>query len=217
MSVLKFLSNSTRLLTKFSERSLRFSVVKRLPEARLSSSGPTDSLPNVNVGTIGHVDHGKTSLTAAITKMLAERGKSKYRSYDMIDKAEEERTRGITINVCHVGYTTDTRQYSHTDCPGHADYIKNMISGASQMDAAILLVAADDGPMPQTREHLLLAKQVGVKKVIVFLNKADRADEEMIELVQMEISELLEQYGFSSASPMVVGSAKLALDGDTSE
>ena len=120
------------------------------------------TLPNVNVGTIGHVDHGKTSLTAAITKHLAEKGKSKFMSYEMIDKAEEERTRGITINVCHVGYSTETRKYSHTDCPGHADYIKNMISGASQMDAAILLVAADDGPMPQTREHLLLANQVGL-------------------------------------------------------
>jgi len=138
-------------------------------------------------------------------------------SYDMIDKAEEERTRGITINVCHVGYSTETRQYSHTDCPGHTAYIKNMISGASQMDAAILLVAADDGPMPQTREHLLLAKQVGVKKIVVFLNKADRADEEMIELVQMEISELLDQFGFSESSPVIVGSAKLALEGDKSE
>ena len=216
MSVLKFVS--TRLLTKFSERSLRFTAVKRLPEARLSStSGPTESLPNVNVGTIGHVDHGKTSLTAAITKMLAEKGKSKYMSYDMIDKAEEERTRGITINVCHVGYSTDTRKYSHTDCPGHADYIKNMISGASQMDAAILLVAADDGPMPQTREHLLLARQVGVKKIVVFLNKADKADDEMIELVQMEIAELLEQFGFSESSPVIVGSAKLALEGDQSD
>ena len=175
------------------------------------------SLPNVNVGTIGHVDHGKTSLTAAITKHLAEKGKSKFMSYEMIDKAEEERTRGITINVCHVGYSTETRKYSHTDCPGHADYIKNMISGASQMDAAILLVAADDGPMPQTREHLLLAKQVGVKKIIVFINKADVADSEMLELVQLEVSELLESHGFPGDSPMVVGSAKLALDGDQSE
>jgi len=184
---------------------------------RRSCSSSISSLPNVNVGTIGHVDHGKTSLTAAITKTLAGRGRSKFMSYEMIDKAEEERTRGITINVCHVGYSTDTRQYSHTDCPGHADYIKNMISGASQMDAAILLVAADDGPMPQTREHLLLAKQVGVKKVIVFINKADKADAEMIELVQLEVAELLEQHGFDGDSPMVVGSAKLALDGDNSD
>jgi len=180
---------------------------------RLCSS---TSLPNVNVGTIGHVDHGKTSLTAAITKVLSSRGKAKFLSYDQIDKAEEEKARGITINVCHVGYETPTRKYSHTDCPGHADYIKNMISGASQMDGAILLVAADDGPMPQTREHLLLAKQVGVKKIVVFINKADKADEEMVELVQLETAELLQQFGFPSDAPMVVGSAKLALEGDTS-
>eukprot|EP00092_Neocalanus_flemingeri_P097380 GFUD01124112.1.p1 GENE.GFUD01124112.1~~GFUD01124112.1.p1 ORF type:complete len:465 (-),score=156.68 GFUD01124112.1:30-1424(-) len=173
-------------------------------------------LPNVNVGTIGHVDHGKTSLTAAITKVLASRGKAKFLSYDQIDKAEEEKARGITINVCHVGYETETRRYSHTDCPGHADYIKNMISGASQMDGAILLVAADDGPMPQTREHLLLARQVGVKKIVVFINKADKADDEMVELVKLETCELLEQFGFSPSSPMIVGSAKLALEGDTS-
>jgi len=212
---------SSRLLTKCSESSLRFSLVKRLPEVKFNSPQvrlcSSEALPNVNVGTIGHVDHGKTSLTAAITKMLAERGKSKYMSYDMIDKAEEERTRGITINVCHVGYRTETRQYSHTDCPGHTDYIKNMISGASQMDAAILLVAADDGPMPQTREHLLLARQVGVKKIVVFLNKADKADDEMIELVQLEVSELLTQFGFPESSPMIVGSAKLALQGDKSD
>jgi len=176
----------------------------------------TTNLPNVNVGTIGHVDHGKTSLTAAITKVLSSRGKAKFLSFDQIDKAEEEKARGITINVCHVGYETATRKYSHTDCPGHADYIKNMISGASQMDGAILLVAADDGPMPQTREHLLLAKQVGVKKVVVFINKADKADEEMVELVQLETAELLEQFGFPSDAPMVVGSAKLALEGDSS-
>jgi len=181
-----------------------------------SENTGTKNLPNVNVGTIGHVDHGKTTLTAAITKVLASRGKAKFLAYDQIDKGEEEKARGITINVCHVGYETDSRKYSHTDCPGHADYIKNMISGASQMDGAILLVAADDGPMPQTREHLLLAKQVGVKKIVVFINKADTADEEMVELVQLETSELLEQYGFPSASPMVVGSAKLALAGDTS-
>jgi len=176
----------------------------------------TRALPNVNVGTIGHVDHGKTTLTAAITKVLATSGKAKFLAYDQIDKGEEERARGITINVCHVGYETETRKYSHTDCPGHADYIKNMISGASQMDGAILLVAADDGPMPQTREHLLLAKQVGVKKIVVFVNKADNADEEMLELVQLETADLLEQHGFSPDSPMVVGSAKLALEGDTS-
>jgi len=198
-----------------------FSFNLRIPISQFLLNGSRSyccgGLPNVNVGTIGHVDHGKTSLTAAITKMQAERGKSKFMSYEMIDKAEEERNRGITINVCHVGYSTESRQYSHTDCPGHADYIKNMISGASQMDAAILLVAADDGPMPQTREHLLLAKQVGVKKIVVFINKADKADAEMVELVQLEVAELLEQHGFSDSSPMVVGSAKLALDGDTSE
>jgi len=181
-----------------------------------STGTDTKHLPNVNVGTIGHVDHGKTTLTAAITKVLASRGRAKFLAYDQIDKGEEEKARGITINVCHVGYETESRKYSHTDCPGHADYIKNMISGASQMDGAVLLVAADDGPMPQTREHLLLARQVGVKKIVVFINKADSADEEMIELVQMETSDLLEQYGFPSASPMVVGSAKLALEGDTS-
>jgi len=173
--------------------------------------------PNVNVGTIGHVDHGKTTLTAAITKVLSERGAAKYFSYDMIDKAAEEKARGITINICHVGYESATRRYSHTDCPGHADYIKNMISGASQMDGAILLLAADDGAMPQTREHLLLAKQVGVKKIVVFVNKADKVDDEMIELVGMEALELLEQFGYSDQSPVVVGSAKLALDGDRSD
>lgn len=190
-----------------------FEPIKSFP-LRKCQSGPK-TLENVNVGTIGHVDHGKTTLTAAITKVLSSKGKAKFMDYDQIDKGEEERARGITINVCHVGYETETRKYSHTDCPGHADYIKNMISGASQMDGAILLVAADDGPMPQTREHLLLAKQVGVKKIVVFINKADKADEEMVELVQLETSELLEQYGFPSA-PIVVGSAKLALAGDQS-
>ena len=141
----------------------------------------------MNVGTIGHVDHGKTTLTAAITKVLAQEGSSKYMSYAEIDRAEEEKARGITINVCHVGYESEVNKYSHTDCPGHADYIKNMISGASQMDAAILLLAADDGSMPQTREHLLLARQVGVKKIVVFINKADKADEEVLELVELDI------------------------------
>jgi elongation factor Tu len=190
-------------------------LVPRLPPAapaRACSGGK----PNVNVGTIGHVDHGKTTLTAAITSVLANRGGAKFISYDQIDKAEEEKRRGITINICHVGYQTETRSYSHTDCPGHADYIKNMISGASQMDGAILLVAADDGPMPQTREHLLLAKQVGVKKVVVFINKADKADEEMAELVELEVQDMLSQFEFPEDSPMIVGSAKLALEGDTS-
>ena len=182
--------------------------------ARLCSSSTAPVKPNVNVGTIGHVDHGKTTLTAAITSVLAKKGGAKFMSYASIDKAEEERRRGITINVCHVGYESSERKYSHTDCPGHSDYIKNMISGASQMDGAILLVAADDGPMPQTREHLLLARQVGVKKIVVFINKADKADEEMVELVSMEVQELLDDFQFPTDSPIIVGSAKLALEGD---
>jgi len=173
--------------------------------------------PNLNVGTIGHVDHGKTTLTAAITKVLAQEGSSKYVSYDEIDRAEEEKARGITINVCHVGYESEVNKYSHTDCPGHADYIKNMISGASQMDAAILLLAADDGAMPQTREHLLLARQVGVKKIVVFINKADKADEEVLELVELEAIDLISEFGFSEGTPIVVGSARLALEGDMSK
>jgi len=180
-------------------------------------STPATSKPNINVGTIGHVDHGKTTLTSAITKVLSQQNKANYVPFDKIDKAEEERNRGITINICHVGYETETRRYSHTDCPGHADYIKNMISGASQMDGAILLVAADDGPMPQTREHLLLASQVGVNRVVVFINKADIVDEEILELVQLEMAELLSAFGFSEDSPMVVGSAKAALEGDEGE
>jgi elongation factor Tu len=194
-----------------------FPLIPRLSTCQALFCSQVTSKPNINVGTIGHVDHGKTTLTAAITKVLSERGAAKYFSYEMIDKAEEEKARGITINICHVGYETETRKYSHTDCPGHADYIKNMISGASQMDGAILLIAADDGAMPQTREHLLLAKQVGVKKIIVFVNKADKADGEMVELVTMEALELLEQFGYSDKSPVVVGSAKLALAGDMSD
>eukprot|EP00088_Acartia_fossae_P068880 TRINITY_DN883_c0_g1_i1.p1 TRINITY_DN883_c0_g1~~TRINITY_DN883_c0_g1_i1.p1 ORF type:complete len:461 (-),score=44.28 TRINITY_DN883_c0_g1_i1:112-1467(-) len=178
---------------------------------------PSGSKGNVNVGTIGHVDHGKTTLTAAITKVLSEKGSAKFMAYDQIDKAEEERLRGITINVCHVGYETEQRKYSHTDCPGHADYIKNMISGASQMDGAILLMAADDGVMPQTREHLLLAKQVGVKKLVVFVNKADKVDSEMVELVQMEAMEIVSEFGFDEETPIIIGSAKLALEGDQTE
>jgi len=173
--------------------------------------------PNLNVGTIGHVDHGKTTLTAAITKVLSQNGGAKFMAYDEIDKAEEEKKRGITINICHVGYETENRKYSHTDCPGHADYIKNMISGASQMDGAILLMAADDGAMPQTKEHLLLAKQVGVKKIVVFVNKADKVDSEMLELVEMEALEIATDFGFSEDTPVIVGSAKLALEGDKSE
>lgn len=173
---------------------------------------------NCNVGTIGHVDHGKTTLTAAITKVLSKDGLAKFIPYDQIDRAPEEKARGITINACHIGYETKKRRYAHTDCPGHADYIKNMISGASQMDGTILVVAATDGQMPQTREHLLLAKQVGVEKVVVFVNKADVVDKEVLELVELEIRELLTDFGFDGdASPVIFGSALKALEGDQSE
>jgi len=170
--------------------------------------------PHVNIGTIGHVDHGKTSLTAAITKVLAFSGKAQYSAYDMIDKAPEERERGITINTAHVEYETETRHYAHVDCPGHADYVKNMITGAAQMDGAILVVSAADGPMPQTREHILLSGQVGVPYIVVFLNKCDMVDdEELIELVEMELRELLTQYEFPGDDiPIVRGSALVALE-----
>ncbi|MEA4919865.1 MAG: elongation factor Tu [Clostridiaceae bacterium] len=170
--------------------------------------------PHVNIGTIGHVDHGKTSLTAAITKVLAFSGKAKYEAYDMIDKAPEERERGITINTAHVEYETDKRHYAHVDCPGHADYIKNMITGAAQMDGAILVIAASDGPMAQTREHILLARQVGVPAVVVFLNKCDQVDdEELLELVEMEVRELLSTYDFPGDEvPIIRGSALKALE-----
>jgi len=173
------------------------------------------SKPHINVGTIGHVDHGKTTLTAAITRILSEAsGKVKFRDYAEIDKAPEERKRGITINAAHIEYETDNRHYGHVDCPGHADYIKNMITGANQMEGAILVLAATDGVMPQTREHLLLAKQIGIQKLVVYMNKADAADDEMIELVEMEIRELLGEYGYEAEeTPVVVGSAKCALDG----
>ena len=169
--------------------------------------------PHVNIGTIGHVDHGKTSLTAAITKVLAMEGNAKYTSYDNIDKAPEERARGITINTAHVEYETKARHYAHVDCPGHADYIKNMITGAAQMDGAILVVSAADGPMPQTREHILLAGQVGVPSIVVFLNKCDMADPELIELTEMEVRELLNNYGFDGDNaPVIQGSALEALE-----
>jgi elongation factor Tu len=172
--------------------------------------------PHVNIGTIGHVDHGKTTLTAAITKVLAEKGQAQFMDYSMIDKAPEERERGITINTAHVEYETDKRHYAHVDCPGHADYVKNMITGAAQMDGAILVVSAADGPMPQTREHILLARQVGVPAMVVFLNKADMVDDpELIELVEMEVRELLSKYDFPGDEiPIVVGSALKALQGD---
>ncbi len=170
--------------------------------------------PHVNIGTIGHVDHGKTSLTAAITKVLAFSGKAKYEAYDAIDKAPEERERGITINTAHVEYETEKRHYAHVDCPGHADYIKNMITGAAQMDGAILVIAASDGPMAQTREHILLARQVGVPAIVVFLNKCDQVDdEELLELVEMEVRELLSTYDFPGDEvPVIRGSALKALE-----
>ena len=171
--------------------------------------------PHVTVGTIGHVDHGKTSLTAAITKVLADRGMAEARAYDQIDGAPEERERGITISTAHVEYETETRHYAHVDCPGHADYVKNMITGAAQMDGAILVVSAADGPMPQTREHILLARQVGVPYIVVFMNKMDLADPELAELVEMEIRELLSSYDFPGDDlPIVMGSAVKAPEGD---
>src|SRR5215210_3249765 len=169
--------------------------------------------PHANVGTIGHVDHGKTTLTAAITKVLAMKGEAKFRSFDSIDNAPEERARGITIAIAHVEYETDARHYAHVDCPGHADYIKNMITGAAQMDGAILVVSAPDGPMPQTREHILLARQVEVPSMVVFLNKVDMMDdEELLELVEMEVRELLGKYSFPGDDiPVVRGTALAAL------
>lgn len=172
--------------------------------------------PHVNIGTIGHVDHGKTTLTAAITTVLAGLGLAEVKSYDSIDAAPEEKERGITINTAHVEYATAARHYAHVDCPGHADYVKNMVTGAAQMDGAILVVAATDGPMPQTREHILLARQVGVPSIVVFMNKADLVDDpELIELVEMEVRELLSFYGFDGDNtPIIVGSATKALEGD---
>jgi elongation factor Tu len=175
--------------------------------------------PHLNIGTIGHVDHGKTTLTAAITKVLEKKGMAKFMAYDQIDKAPEERERGVTINIAHVEYETNSRHYAHVDCPGHADYIKNMITGAAQMDGAILVVSAADGPMPQTREHILLARQVGVPAIVVFLNKADMVDDkEILELVELEVRELLSKYNFpGDDTPIVVGSALKALEGDGSD
>ncbi len=175
--------------------------------------------PHCNVGTIGHVDHGKTTLTAAITKVLSEVGGAEFTAFDMIDKAPEERERGITISTAHVEYETEARHYAHVDCPGHADYVKNMITGAAQMDGAILVVSAADGPMPQTREHILLARQVGVPSLVVYLNKVDQVDdEELLELVEMEIRELLDLYDFpGDDTPIIVGSALAALEGRDDE
>lgn len=172
--------------------------------------------PHLNVGTIGHIDHGKTTLTAAITLYLSKKGGAKFRSFDSIDNAPEEKARGITIATAHVEYETDARHYAHIDCPGHADYIKNMITGAAQMDGAILVVSADDGPMPQTREHILLARQVGVPAIVVFMNKCDLVDDpELLDLVEMEVRELLDKYEFPGAEvPVIRGSALKALNGD---
>jgi len=177
------------------------------------------SKPHINVGTIGHVDHGKTTLTAAITKRMAEEYGGEFKAYDQIDNAPEERERGITIATAHVEYESGKRHYAHVDCPGHADYIKNMITGAAQMDGAILVVSAADGPMPQTREHILLARQVGVPYIVVYLNKADQVDdEELLELVEMEVRELLDSYEFpGDDTPVIIGSALKALEGDSSE
>ena len=175
--------------------------------------------PHVNIGTIGHVDHGKTTLTAAITKGLSEKGMAQFEDYSMIDKAPEERERGITINTAHVEYETENRHYAHVDCPGHADYVKNMITGAAQMDGAILVVSAADGPMPQTREHILLARQVGVPAMVVFLNKVDQVDDpELLELVEMEVRDLLSSYEFPGDDiPVVAGSALKALEDDAEQ
>ena len=175
--------------------------------------------PHVNIGTIGHVDHGKTTLTAAITKVLALQGQAQFEDYSMIDKAPEERERGITINTAHVEYETNARHYAHVDCPGHADYVKNMITGAAQMDGAILVVSASDGPMPQTREHILLSRQVGVPYIVVFMNKCDQVDDdELLELVEMEIRDLLNEYEFpGDDTPIIKGSAFLALDSKSTD
>ena len=175
--------------------------------------------PHVNIGTIGHVDHGKTTLTAAITKVLALKGQAQFEDYSMIDKAPEERERGITINTAHVEYETDKRHYAHVDCPGHADYVKNLITGAAQMDGALLVVSAADGPMPQTREHILLSRQVGVPYIVVFMNKCDQVDdEELLELVEMEIRDLLNEYEFpGDDTPIIKGSAYLALTSESKD
>src|SRR5258708_921611 len=189
-------------------------------EVRPVSKGKFErTKPHVNVGTIGHVDHGKTTLTAALTKVMAETHGGAFMAYDQIDKAPEEKARGITISTAHVEYQSANRHYAHVDCPGHADYVKNMITGAAQMDGAILVVSAADGPMPQTREHILLARQVGVPYIVVYMNKADMVDDkELLELVEMEVRELLTLYKFpGDATPIIIGSALKALEGDKSD
>jgi elongation factor Tu len=191
----------------------------KVRESEMSKEKFQRSKPHVNVGTIGHVDHGKTTLTAALTKVMATKHGGTFMAYDQIDKAPEEKARGITIATAHVEYESDTRHYAHVDCPGHADYVKNMITGAAQMDGAILVVSAADGPMPQTREHILLARQVGVPYIVVYMNKADMVDDpELLELVELEIRDLLTTYEFpGDKTPIVKGSALKALEGDTSE
>merc|ERR1711907_484057 len=201
-------------------RAVSTGAVKRVTLGSLRTLATFDrSKPHLNIGTIGHVDHGKTTLTAAITKVLAETQGAQFMDYDQIDKAPEEKARGITISTAHVEYETDNRHYAHVDCPGHADYVKNMITGAAQMDGGILVVSATDGPMPQTHEHILLAKQVGVPGLVVFLNKVDMVDdEELIELVEMEVRELLDKHSFDGDNcPIVQGSALCALNGDKPE
>jgi len=192
----------------FSQTSLRFAAPATAKKTFVRDK------PHLNVGTIGHVDHGKTTLTAAITKVLSEEKRANFKAYEDIDKAPEERSRGITINATTVEYSTENRHYGHVDCPGHADYIKNMITGTAQMDGAILVVAATDGTMPQTREHILLAKQIGITHLVVFINKADAADKEMLELVEMEVRELLTEFGYNAdETPVIIGSALCALEG----
>jgi elongation factor Tu len=189
---------------------------KQLKTSEMAKETFKRDKPHVNVGTIGHVDHGKTTLTAAITSILASKGLAVAKKYDEIDGAPEEKERGITINTAHVEYQTDSRHYAHVDCPGHADYVKNMITGAAQMDGAILVVAATDGPMPQTKEHILLARQVGVPRLVVFMNKVDLVDDpELLELVEMEVRDLLSVYGFDGDNtPIIQGSATGALAGE---
>ncbi|CAB3380070.1 Hypothetical predicted protein [Cloeon dipterum] len=225
------LASVLKLPRQLAQSALHASCACRRPSLASSSWLPTrtwSSGPKVNpepqqkqhcnVGTIGHVDHGKTTLTAAITKIMEQKGQSKYTSYDDIDSAPEEKSRGITINIAHVYYQTSLRHYAHTDCPGHADYVKNMISGTSQMDCAILLVAATDGQMPQTVEHLLLAKQIGIQHIVVFINKADLVDKDTLELVELEIRELLSDFGFDGNDcPVIFGSALKALKGEETE
>ncbi|XP_055603284.1 elongation factor Tu [Uranotaenia lowii] len=225
VSILPYITRTRALLRNFQKSSVFHKVLItaqtcEAPKVRWLSTKVSGDLPSnhCNVGTIGHVDHGKTTLTAAITKILSKEGRAAYIPYDQIDRAPEEKARGITINAAHIGYSTEKRHYAHTDCPGHADYVKNMISGASQMDGAILVVAATDGQMPQTREHLLLARQVGVDKIVVFINKADQVDNEVLELVEIELRELLTDFGFDGiSSPVIIGSALQALRGDSSE